>query len=91
MCCRSDHMLLAYTAGQFARTTSMHGLKYIVYCQRGGGGHIMERVMWALICLCAIILGLYFCSIATQSYYRDPSIIQLAKVSVYRRHANVEA
>lgn len=74
-------MMLAYTAGQFARSTSMHGLKYIVYCQRGGG-HILERVMWALICLSAIIMGLYFCSIATQSYYADPSIIHLAKVSI---------
>ena len=45
-----------------------------------GDKHVTERVVWALICLAALILGLYFSSMASIRFYEDPSIIHMAKV-----------
>ena len=74
--CNLDQSALGRSARQFARHSSLHGLKYLVYCQK----HMSERLLWAIICFIALILALYFSSLATIRFYEDPSIIHLARV-----------
>ena len=73
-CCNNS---FGRTARQFVWHTGMHGLKYLVFCRK----HLWERLLWALICLLAAILGLYFAAMALTQFYRQPTIIHLSKVT----------
>ena len=64
------------TARQFVWHTSYHGLKYLVYCRK----HLFERLGWAIICLLAAILSLYFAVMATIHFYEEPTRIHFKKV-----------
>ena len=64
------------TARTFVWQTSLHGLKYLVYCRK----HLLERFGWAIVCLLAASLSLYLAIMAAKHFYEDPTRIHLKKV-----------
>ena len=76
------------TMAGFASSTALHGFKYLLFCQHQR--HLVERLVWALVCLLAILSGLYLAVLATQKYYEDPTIINFVKVNFLRAfiHSN---
>ena len=64
------------TARTFVWQTSLHGLKYLVYCRK----HLLERFGWAIVCLLAAGLSLYLAIMAAKHFYEEPTRIHLKKV-----------
>ncbi|XP_040567348.1 uncharacterized protein [Lepeophtheirus salmonis] len=59
------------TAREFSWHTNLHGFKYLTYCRE----HLFERILWGLICVIAIILGIFFSARAADFYYRSPRVL----------------